>query len=400
MKKLIYKLQINRFFCNALFGALMLLVLSGSSRIAHPDPILVFKKVANRLNLLKAIKYHYIREFNYPAENYLAKSEADIYIEFDKVNEVAGFIYQYRYTGGFSIFNNSEVFTADLKAKTLNVAHKVKLSNLEGKSALYNSIPTLRNILPLIIEDENIPKIAGDTLINNRTYHLLEFVLQNKTLNYTGTGFTPTTMTLTFYHKLIVDKTTSLPIALLQTKKGSKDLNRTDFIDIDTQPTQPSEKSWYYSSYLNEYKLDQAKPIAIIAPGQNAPEWQLTNYSSKAKETLEQYKGKVVMLEFWIRHCGYCIEAVPQLNQLNQKYSSDKFKLLAVNTEASRENIDLFVAKHPINYTIMYGDNPEVNQNYGISAFPQVVLLDKAGKVIYSGGIDMKKLIHLIDNNL
>lgn len=387
-------------YCNTTWMVMTLLLLTSSTSIIKPDPLSIYHKVANRLTALKTIKYHYIREFDYPAQNYIAKSEGDIYIDFAINNDLAGFRYQYLYAGGFSVFNNSEIFTADSKTKTIQVTHKVKLSNLEGKSALYNSIPTLRNILSLIIKDERIFKTASDTVINNKTYHLLQFVLQNKTINYTGTGFQPTTLDLTFNYTLIVDKTTLLPITLLQIKKGSEDLNRTDFTEIDQQPVQPSEKSWYYSSYFNEYELDKSKPVAIIVPGQNAPEWELTNYSSNVKETLKQYKGKVILIEFWIRNCGYCIAAVPELNQLAEKYDTDKFTVLALNTEDSRENIGLFANKNQVKYTIMYGDNPEVNKNYGIAAFPQVVLLDKEGKIIYSGGLDVKKITPLIEENI
>jgi len=51
-------------------------------------------------------------------------------------------------------------------------------------------------------------------------------------------------------------------------------------------------------------------------------------------------------------------------------------------------------------YTVMYGDNSEVNKSYGIGAFPQVVLIGKDGKVIYSGGLDVERLESLIKSNM
>lgn len=75
-------------------------------------------------------------------------------------------------------------------------------------------------------------------------------------------------------------------------------------------------------------------------------------------------------------------------------------QLLLLLRRYSRENIGLFANKNQVKYTIMYGDNPEVNKNYGIAAFPQVVLLDKEGKIIYSGGLDVKKITPLIEENI
>ena len=277
----------------------------------------------------------------------------------------------------------------------------MKSRQLEGLSPLFNSIVTLRNALPGIISDQSIPKTLSDTLINNKSYYLLQFVLQNRLLNYVGTGFSSVTKELTFKYQIIADKNTFLPKTLLQTTFSSNDLNRTDFTNIKVNVALADEKSWYYSSYLNEYSLQGPQtPIAPIAIGETAPDWILRNYANEEKETLKQYKGKVVLMEFWIKNCGYCIEAVPKLNELNDIYNQSNFKILAINTEDSRKSIAIFMDKHLVKYTVVYGDDPMVNKNYGVAAFPQVVLLDKTGKVIYYGDFNVQNLKEIIDKNI
>ncbi|MGY4536397.1 peroxiredoxin [Mucilaginibacter sp. UYNi724] len=359
-----------------------------------------FNRASAQLAALKKVKYHYSREFNYPAEDYVSKAEGDMYIEFGKENDVAGFRFQYFSAEGFSIFNNAEIFDGNIKDKKLKVTPKVKTEQLEGKSALFNSVITLRNILPIIIADNAIPKTIADTLINRKPYNLLQFVLHNKLVNYIGTGFTGTTIDITFVYKIITDKTTGLPVTVLQTKIGSKDLNRTDFAYLSAPPA-VAEQSWYYSSYLNTYALTtKGAPVNLIATGQNAPEWSLTNFNGKAKEGLSQYSGNVVLMEFWIKNCGHCIEAVAPLNKLNDLYNKSRFKILAINTEDSEKAITTFITTHEVKFPVMYGDDPTVNKNYGVTAFPQVVLLDKKGVVIYSGNLDVEKLKPLIDKSL
>jgi len=365
------------------------------------DPISLFKQVSEKLASLKSVKYHYTREFNYPSEGYVSKAEGEMYVVFAKENDLAGMRFQHEDAQGFSIFNNAELFNGKNKTKTITVTNIKDPKNLEGKSALYHSMVTLRNALPLIIEDESIQKLVKDTLIDHKSYHMLHFFLQDKLFTYLGTGFSKVTKKLTFRYQIIVDKSTLLPLTILQTTVSSQDLNRIDFKDMDTNPKEVAESSWFYSSYLNNYSMEAPKvPIVPIKVGEIAPNWELTNFASNAKETLAQYKGKLILLEFWMKNCGYCIDAVPKLNALNDAYGAKDFKLLAINTEDNRYNISVFLDKHPANYSVVYGDEPSINKNYGIAGFPQVVLIAKNSTVLYAGFLDVEALQKLIKQNL
>jgi hypothetical protein len=177
---------------NCLISALIFLLYPfagyGTSTIAYDD-LVVFRSVAEKIKSLKKISYHYSREFTYPSENYHSKSEGEMYVDFGYENDLVGFRYQYWNPATFSIFNNSEVFDGNIQGKTINIANKLKKSSFEGRSPIYNSIITLRNILPLIIEDDSVVKYVSDTLIANKSYYLLTFETQNKLPNYLGTGF-------------------------------------------------------------------------------------------------------------------------------------------------------------------------------------------------------------------
>ncbi len=365
------------------------------------DPNAIFKQVNEKLASLKTVKYHYLREFNYPSEGYVSKAEGEMYIDFAKENHLAGMRFQYEDAQGFIIFNNSELFNGKKKTQTIAVSTIKTQKNLEGRSPLYNSIVTLRNARPLIIEDENIQKSITDTLINNKRYHVLQFFLQNKLFTYLGSDFSKVTKELTFSYQIIVDKSTLLPLTILQATVNSQNLNRTDFTEINTNPAVVKESSWFYSSYLNNYTIEAPKiPVVLIKAGEVAPDWELTNFATNAKETLAQHKGKIILLEFWIKNCGYCIEAVPKLNALNEHYGKKNFKILAINTEDSQHNVGVFVDKHPVNYSVVYGDDPSVNKKYGVAGFPQVVLIGKDGTVLYSGSLNIETLKQLINKNL
>lgn len=394
--------MINKY--NVLKSALVfiLCLFMGYATVANTtgyDDLVLFRNIAEKIKSIRTISYHYSRELSYPSENYQSKSEGEMYLDFSNENDLVGFRYQYRDSATFSIFNNSEIFDGNIQKRTINTTNNLEKSSFEGRSAIYNSIVTLRNILPLIIEDKSVVKYVSDTLIASKSYYLLTFETQNKFPNYLGTAFSTTTLELRFYQKLIVDKQTLLPLTLLQSKKGSEDLTRTDFTNINIDAVPPSENSWYYSSYIKDYTLEKKHLPTLIKAGQVAPEYSLINQDTNIKESLSKYKGKIILLEFWIKNCGYCIEAVSRLNALNNKFRSKNFKMLGINTEDSKNSIDLFIKKNDVNYSVLSGNNADVNKNYGISSFPQVVLLNKAGVVLYSGHLDTEKISDLIDKS-
>lgn len=77
-----------------------------------------FNRTSAQLAALKKIKYHYSREFNYPAEDYVSKAEGDMYIEFGKENDVAGFRFQYFSADGFSFLTTRRFLTGTSKTKS------------------------------------------------------------------------------------------------------------------------------------------------------------------------------------------------------------------------------------------------------------------------------------------
>lgn len=359
----------------------------------------VFRKFSEKLQSAKTISYHYTREFTYPAEDYHSKSEGEMYIDFSKENDLVGFRYQYKDETGLSVFNNAELFETSEDDKTIQISTQLKISDFEGLSALYNSIITMRNILPAVIAERNMVKQIKDTLIGKKTFYLLNFVTQDKYPDYLGLAFKTTTQKIIFHNKIIVDKKSFLPVSYIQLKEGSRDINRTDFSDIKLNPAAPEEKSWYYSTYLKDYRESKKEPIMLIAAGQPAPDFTLIQNETGEKVSLSNFRGHPVLLEFWIKNCSYCISAVPELNTLNTKYRLSGLQILGINATDNQQAINQFVSRQKVSYTVLLGDST-VSKNYGISAFPQVILIDKNGNVLYSGNVNIPALDALIRENL
>jgi thiol-disulfide isomerase/thioredoxin len=114
---------------------------------------------------------------------------------------------------------------------------------------------------------------------------------------------------------------------------------------------------------------------------------------------LRRLKGKVVLLEFWIKNCGYCVGAVPELNALAAKYNKQQFQIVGINSHDTKEDIANFYQRtKPVFKTVL--DNKRVTTGYGVQAFPTVVLIDQKGVVLYSGDFDAGRIDQLIKDSL
>ena len=102
---------------------------------------------------------------------------------------------------------------------------------------------------------------------------------------------------------------------------------------------------------------------------------------------LGQYIGKTPMLiEFWATWCGNCRELMPTLLAAEKKYGKQvKFVALAVAINQSPERVRRFIAAHPVPHVTYYDTDGKSAGAFDAPATSYVVVLDKTGKVVYTG---------------
>ena len=212
--------------------------------------------------------------------------------------------------------------------------------------------------------------------------------------------FLPLTLKRDFVYRIIIDKKTFLPLHIIQTNNAEpKDYMLTSFSNIVLNDSGPSDLSWYYSTYISDFKLAAENALVLIKPNTAAPDWELPGFHSNEVRSLSSLKGKVVLLEFWIKNCGYCIAAVPRLNALIEKYNSKKLEVIGINMHDSKEDISSFYQRNNPRFMTVY-DKKKITTDYGVEAFPTVVLIDEKGVVLYSGHYDQDQLDKLITDAL
>ena len=386
-------------FFSAFFAKRMETALPAHSQKVSAEQVL--SKVSDKLNSLKTLQYHYRRELNYPSEAYYHEVTGEIYLDFTSTDKIVGFKYQFNYQDFLYIFNGSQQFQCNKKEKRIEINHSPsKEENFKNAFFFYNSPLTLRFALPQIIADATIPKTIAYTLIGNKSFYALTFTLNKKTMGNFG-DFTSVTQERKFIYRLLINKDTFIPVEVLQTNDVDDSKIKTNFYELKINSSLEGASPWDYSTYLTEYKLEEPKKETsqLIKAGKMAPDWILTQFEDEVSVTLSQYKGKLVVLEFWEKNCGYCIMAVPKLNEIYNRYKNKDFALLAINTRDTKELMSVFAKKFQPVYPLMYGSD-NITKSYGISYFPTIVLIDKKGQIIYAGAFIPDQLRPLIERHI
>jgi peroxiredoxin len=124
-----------------------------------------------------------------------------------------------------------------------------------------------------------------------------------------------------------------------------------------------------------------------LPEGTPAPAFELTDLAGRTA-TLQDYRGKVVLLDFWATWCTSCEEEVPELKALHAAFSRDRFDILAVSLDsAGPEVVAEFAADYKLPYRVLFGAE-STPQDYRIVGLPTKFLLDKEGRVYRTYLID------------
>ena len=113
--------------------------------------------------------------------------------------------------------------------------------------------------------------------------------------------------------------------------------------------------------------------------GREAPNFKLSDLSGR-QVSLEQFRGRIVMLDFWATWCGPCRMTMPVLEKLQREYPND-LTLLAINVAEPPDQVRHYVAGRNISSTILLDEDGRVGEAYGSESIPMQVLIDQKGIV-------------------
>jgi thiol-disulfide isomerase/thioredoxin len=118
-----------------------------------------------------------------------------------------------------------------------------------------------------------------------------------------------------------------------------------------------------------------AEGAALV--GSPAPDFTLKDLEGR-EVSLSQFKGKVVILDFWATWCGPCRMSMPILEKLQQNHP-DSLKLLAINLGESPDEVREYLSSQKFHATVLFDTETSVGRIYQSSSIPMQVIIDKKG---------------------
>ena len=116
-----------------------------------------------------------------------------------------------------------------------------------------------------------------------------------------------------------------------------------------------------------------------VEVGQAAPPFKLQALNGK-EVSLEQYKGKIVILDFWATWCGPCRKSMPIMDKLQEEYSG-KLSVLAVNLQETKDIVTDYVLDKNVHTQVLLDKDGSIGARYGAESIPTQVLIDQEGIV-------------------
>jgi thiol-disulfide isomerase/thioredoxin len=369
----------------------------------------ILEKTILQLNKIERILYQSTFQ---AMENGIVYSERTDSIFFDFTNQNKNSTPKYFIKNDLveMVFDGKQLIQSLAKEKLI-----VTYQNSNVNNPLMLMLFPIKRILPKMMYNSNIEIIRKkDTVVNGQEHYLFDLRHKNEILDWDRLALKEL-MGATNNYTLIIGKSDYLPRKIVMSNGPSGTMSRTfeDFnyeyvVDhnIWTGELFPAE---YDKITFEEYfKIMQEKMASHISNSNGSVKskhfenWELPNLEDNSMVDFSKLKGNVILLEFWFKNCGPCVQAVPKLNAIHEKYKDRKFQLFGIEyrEDFPQENLMAYVEKIKIAYPTLYKGG-SLAATYKVTAAPTFMIIDKKGDVIYAEiGFNDEEIMKVIEANL
>lgn len=153
---------------------------------------------------------------------------------------------------------------------------------------------------------------------------------------------------------------------------------------------QPQGGSPTFSEAQKSSPAPTAKKAALLPySGPQYGDLRLKSLSGKAV-SLQDYRGKVVLVNFWASWCPPCVHEIPSMVALKRALAERPFEILAVNLAEDAGTVRAFLRAHPVNFPVLLDPSGRVIKAWRVFAYPSSYLIDPQGRIRYAafGALD------------
>lgn len=100
-------------------------------------------------------------------------------------------------------------------------------------------------------------------------------------------------------------------------------------------------------------------------------------------DSLSNYAGHVVLVDFWATWCGPCIAAFPKLREMTAELPEEQFQIVGINVDAELETAEDYLENNPLPWVVWHvGDESEIVRKWRVTGFPTYVLIGPEGRIL------------------
>jgi len=111
--------------------------------------------------------------------------------------------------------------------------------------------------------------------------------------------------------------------------------------------------------------------------GTSAPDFTVQDDDRKVR--LQQFRGKILVLNFWATWCPPCVDEMPSLVQMQQKMKSNNVEVLAISVDVNQSAYQNFLKAYKVDLLTVRDPDQKSNNLYGTFKFPETYIIDRQG---------------------
>ncbi len=139
------------------------------------------------------------------------------------------------------------------------------------------------------------------------------------------------------------------------------------------------------------------KTQTVLQVGQNIPKFSLYT-PQKEKISLNNYRGKFLLLHFWADWCYQCRAEFPKLEKSYKEFRTQNFEIIGINAGQSADHVSDFINHYKLSFPMIMDEDLKISKKYGVTGLPTNYFINKKGKLykIIIGWVDRRQIGKII----